>query len=150
MEIIPTVNPKLIETAKDRKSTSFQPEISYRGSQKTGSNTSHSSVHDRLYADAVEDQHSKHNLLAEMVKDKLNVTLAPWEHERDQLNKNSSWTGHKNHTQKSHFSPIFEQIIIPYGDHPTVALVEYDDQVNPIWKALRAAAIPKEQGPLVM
>ena len=107
-------------------------------------------MHERLYAEAVEGQHNKHNLLAELIKKKLNVTLAPWEDEREHLNKKTSWTAQKTHALNSHFGPVFDQLITPFGEQPTVALVEQDDNVFLVWKALRSAAQPSERIPVHM
>ena len=148
MEIVPTVNPKLSDAAASDKSLTFQPEVSQRASRRAG--TANTSVHERLYADAVHDQEVKHNTIAELIKTKLNVSLAPWEEERDHLNKSASWTAAKSHVQKSTFGPIFDQLIIPFGENPTVALVEHDDSVKQIWKSLRAAADPDERIPVHM
>ena len=141
------MNPRLSESSKD-KSNTFQPEISFRGSQKAGSSNSSQSVHERLYAEAVQVQQNKHNQIAEMIKSKLNVSLAPWEDEREQLNKNTSWTGQQNHKPKSQFGQILNQLIIPFGEQSSVALVEFDDSVLQVWKSLRTAADPKERIPV--
>lgn len=136
MEVVPTVNTFLALSANE-KSATFQPEITIRGSQKVGSNTSFSSVHDRLYSDAVEERHAKHNRIAELVKGKLNLSMPLWEQEREKHGQ-QKWTGHKNHSPKSHLSSTFDDLLTN-GGQPTLAWVDYDDEIQPIWKSLKSA-----------
>lgn len=142
IEIVPTVDASSSAGGRggggdlSLSSSSFQPEIS-----RVAASSSRMSqpVHERLYNEATEQQAARQNLLAELVKNKLNVTLAPWEQERKPGKGPAPWAAKKTHVSKSHFAPIFDNLLVPEGQSCPVAVAEYSDSTATVWKALRAA-----------
>lgn len=90
-------------------------------------------VHDRLYQRAVEQNIKKHNAQVEQLTSKLNVSLFPWETQKRSPRVQNTWTMNKSHFSKTNlnFEHCLDDVNRP------VMVVEYDESVSSIWKALR-------------
>lgn len=93
-------------------------------------------VHDRLYQKAVRQQIDSQNKQADILQNKLNMSLKPWEATSRSPNASYSWTQKKTHLAKSKRGSIDH--LIDDEDKP-VAVVEFDDSLGELWKHMRMA-----------
>lgn len=113
--------------------TKSKPTISEKGHLYKKDNDK--PVHERLYQRAVNQNISKHNTQVEQLTTKLNVTLMPWEMEKRSPRVQNAWTMNKSHFAKS---TLNVEHCIDDVNKP-VSVVEYDESLNSIWRALRGA-----------
>lgn len=111
--------------------TKSKPSISEVG--QSYKKNSDKPVHERLYQRAVELNIKKHNNQVEQLTGKLNVTLFPWEKKMRSPRVQNAWTMNKSHLAKSTLN--VEHCIDDINKPVTV--VEYDESIQSIWRALR-------------
>lgn len=144
MRIVPTIQKSSVTQGQ-----TFKPEISARGASFSASKRDKdTSIHDRLYKEAVDKRHDSHNLYVANLQSKVNVSLNPWEQERKKPNPGTgegggpmSWTANKTHTGKSLLGPALNDLLIFDGDHRPIAMCEYGDISRGLWEALHVATV---------
>lgn len=113
--------------------TKSKPTISEKGLAYR--KESNKPVHERLYQRAVNHNINKHNTQVEQLTTKLNVTLMPWEMEKRSPRVQNAWTMNKSHFAKT---TLNVEHCIDDVNKP-VSVVECDESMNSIWRALRGA-----------
>ena len=68
------------------------PEISSRAKSYRGRGIESTPVHDRLYTKAVQQQINSHNKQVDVMHNKLNLSLKPWESNARSATATTSWT----------------------------------------------------------
>lgn len=123
--------------------TKSRPTISVKGQAYRGNSKP---VHERLYQKAVTANIKKHNTQVEQLTSKLNVTLFPWETQKRSQSVQNAWTMNKSHFAKS---TLNVEHCIDDVNKP-VCMVEYDESMQSVWRALRDAEPSKtfQQGPV--
>ncbi len=111
-------------------------------------------VYQRLYKQGIDKTTEQHNIYAESLKTKLNISTRPWEGTRSPEGGNK-WAQSKTHLPK-HVKSIDDYLWKPADElnssfssdtnAPPFAIIEYNESSSAIWHFLEQTNLLKKEG----